>query len=356
MERQSFIDWMKTFGMLLIVTGHVIGDPFNVFNRITQPLYTKQLGVSFFIFIIGWGLANEARTGARVLFNRVFPVYFYGLLCAVFLSGIFYFLKGDINESNYLPFIFGLNVFFNHFPANSTTWYIGTYLHILLFWFFFMRSREIKKRHLVFSFLCENMVRCLLISWNKEMIAYMLLPNWLTVFLLGSYLHKKRDAVLNSKVFVLISIWVAIVLFWSSSFNLLSFDRSFPFREPSWEQQIIALPLRSFMISCLYLANTLLVFEVFRRLPSFRVVSFFARNTLIIFIIHIPIIFELSGYFYETFGFLGELKRLALIVVLFVGLALFSEWVQTIINLKLLREKAWNAVMRLHNTVKDSRS
>ena len=75
--------------MFLIVYGHVVGDPFNPFNQITQPAYTKQLGVAFFVFITGWSLANDNRNGLRVVFNRLFAIYFYGILFALlFLNEI----------------------------------------------------------------------------------------------------------------------------------------------------------------------------------------------------------------------------------------------------------------------------
>ena len=114
MERQSFVDWMKALGMLLIVAGHIVGDPYNIYNSVSQPVYTKQLGVAFFIFITGWGLANETRDGLRVVFNRIFPVYLIGFVFAVLLSLIFFVIGHDINESNYLPFIGGINVILNY--------------------------------------------------------------------------------------------------------------------------------------------------------------------------------------------------------------------------------------------------
>jgi len=158
MGHQSFVDWMKAVGMLLIVTGHIIGSPYHIFNEISQPIYTKQLGVVFFVFVMGWGLANETRTGLRVVYNRIFPMYFYGGACALLVSCIFYYARGDIDASNYLPFFLGANVLLNYFPANPTTWYIGTYIHIVLFWYFFVQGKEITKRHLLYAFICENVI------------------------------------------------------------------------------------------------------------------------------------------------------------------------------------------------------
>lgn len=185
-QRHAFIDWMKAIGMFLIVFGHVIGSPQHIFNEFTQPIYTKQLGVAFFIFIMGWSLANETSGNwLRILYKRLFPVYFYGIGIALVVSAINWFVVGDLNESNYRPFIFGINVFLNYFPANPSTWYIGTYIHVLFFWALVLRNIQINKWWLIAAMLCEIIVRASLITVDKDFIAYMLLPNWLGVFLLG---------------------------------------------------------------------------------------------------------------------------------------------------------------------------
>lgn len=340
MQHQGFVDWMKAIGMLLIVTGHLIGDPFNIFNSVSQPIYTKQLGVAFFVFITGWSLANEKRQGFKVVYNRVFPVYFYGFLFAVLLSSIYFMMGRDINESNYLPFILGLNVLVDYFPANPTTWYIGTYLHLLLFWFFFIRGKEINRRHILIAFVIENVVRCLLLAMNKNMIAYMLLPNWLTVFMLGMYLRNMRDAEWSPKVLLLIAGWAAILALWSSPYNVLVFDKAFPFRnliaEDAWR-----LPVQSLLISILYALSTVIVFEFVRRLPKSRIVSFFARNTLLIFIAHMPIIYAFSADIYALFDSV-VIRKLVLLLLLYVGIAFISEQIQKAIDVKKVSNKIWS--------------
>jgi len=345
MEHQSFVDWMKALGMLLIVTGHIYGDPYHIFNSVSLPVYTKQLGVAFFVFITGWSLANDARPGRKVVFNRIFPIYFYGITSALFLSAIFFVNGMDINESNYLPFFGGINVFFNYFPANPTTWYIGTYLHLVLFWFFFIRGREIRKRHLVAAFLVENILRSLVIAMDQNTVAYMMLPNWLTIFLLGGYLHKKRDAGWNPKVLLLVIAWGVVLAFWSSSFNSLPFEKAFPFLELSfgnyWET-----PFQSLLISIIYIANTLVIMEIVRYLPRLRIVSFFARNTLIIFIMHMPIIHAFSIYIYELLDVIS-LRRLIWVFILYVGIAIASEIIQKFINMKLLCNKSWGILQKM---------
>src|SRR4029450_7272528 len=85
MERPHihFIDWMKSLGMFLIVFGHVAGDSI---VHLTPPIYPKELGVRFFIFTIGWGLARESRDRLRVVYNRLFLFFFLGLGFAMVMS------------------------------------------------------------------------------------------------------------------------------------------------------------------------------------------------------------------------------------------------------------------------------
>src|SRR5204863_1855775 len=118
--------WMKAIGISLIVIGHVAGS---LLNQLTPPIYPKQLGVAFFLFAMGFGLARERRPRWQIVRNRLFEIYLFGLAAALLLTALAFWTKGDLNQNNYLPFLGGANVVFNGFPANPTTWYIGTYLH-----------------------------------------------------------------------------------------------------------------------------------------------------------------------------------------------------------------------------------
>ena len=52
-----FIDWMKGLGLLLIVSGHVSATA----DHLLPPIYPKQLGVAFFLFVSGYSLARETQ-------------------------------------------------------------------------------------------------------------------------------------------------------------------------------------------------------------------------------------------------------------------------------------------------------
>jgi len=353
MDRQRFIDWLKAIGMLAIVIGHVIGSPYNVFNLVSQPVYTKQLGVCFFIFIIGWSLANQQKTSFKVVFDRVFPVYFYGILFALLISSISIFTINDLNESNYLPFILGINVLFNNFPANPTTWYIGTYLHVLLFWFLFLRGRKITTKHLLISLLVEIVFRALLFFVDKNFIAYMLLPNWLTVFLLGGYLYQRKDTRWQAKTALLVVGWSIVLALWASPLNSLISPKSFPIRALMTNSDWAPI-LRSSLVSFIYIANTYVFFEIFRRLPKSAIVEFFARNSLITFIIHMPLIYALNEEVYSHFDSLWS-KKLALILFIFIGSALISEIIQRFVNIKYFQEQSWACTIKMLKITGDNR-
>ena len=342
-KHYNFIDWMKALGMFLIVIGHVVGDPFNLYNQISQPVYTKQLGVAFFVFITGWSLANDSRPRLRVVFNRIFPIYFYGFVFALLISLIFIFTKNDTNPSNYLPFFLGVNVLFNNFPANPTTWYIGTYFHLLVFWYFFMQGRSVTIKHLLLALLVENIVRSFLITSGNNFIAYMTLPNWLTIFLLGMYFRNKADLKSSNRVvFLLIAGWLLALIGWSFIADAIGFDKSFPFRTAEGFVMTSSLAL-SLLVSGIYILNTWIFFEIARRLPFHKIISFLSRNTLIIFIAHMPVIYELSPYLYRLIDTV-MVKQALLIFLLYFGLAVISEIIQRRINIKSLRDLSWKVI------------
>lgn len=334
--QQNFIDWMKAVGMLVIVYGHIVGSP----NMYTQPIYPKQLGVAFFVFATAWSLANDPRPRFRILYNRLFPVYFWGIGLALFLSVLFLFVKNTANLSNYLPFFFGINVAFNYFPANPTTWYIGSYLHLLLFWAFFLRGKVIKIQHVIIMLVCEIALRSLLLTSGKEMIAYMLLPNWGTVFLLGLMAAGKRDVCTTTPIYFLIPLWLVIFALWAFVTSSLNFDVSFPFRHIT---SSISFPVvvQSILITLVYSLHTLLFFTIARHLPRLSLVNFFSRNTLIIFIAHMPVIYGGSAFIYSLFES-TIVKKIILIVMVYVGLAVISEIISKVINIKDIKEQLWH--------------
>jgi hypothetical protein len=80
-------------------------------------------------------------------------------------------------------------------------------------------------------------------------------------------------------------------------------------------------------VSFLYLAHTWLMFRLTQRLPSVKGVEFLARNTLIVFIVHMPLIYWLCPYYYPLVP-QGGLRVLANVILFFLLPACLSELIR----------------------------
>jgi fucose 4-O-acetylase-like acetyltransferase len=343
-NRQAFIDWMKAVGMVLIVIGHVAGDPDWVFNAVSAPVYSKQLGVAFFVFIAGWSLAHNRRPRAETAYRRLFEILLFGLLCALLMSLVTWMARQDLAESNYLPLALGCNVFLNHFPANPTTWYIGMYLHLVLLWWWLM-PRRLGAAMALALLLTEVAVRGLFIDLGRSFTAYMLVTNWLGVFLAGYLLANNGDDRRPGWGAAILLVWLGLLLGWRAISSTLGLDGSFPTRRAdSLSPWII-----SAMVSGIYLANSLFAFHVFRRMPAPAIVRFIARHTLLIFILHMPLIYGLSGYVYALFEPIW-LRKLAMVIVVFAVLGPLSSLIHTVLPTQRLQLRLWQLLPRRPDT------
>jgi peptidoglycan/LPS O-acetylase OafA/YrhL len=332
--RLSFVDWMKCLGMALIVLGHTGAQ--NYIDP-TPPFNFKQLGVAFFVFVTGFSLARESRGSALVLYNRLFEILLFGWLFALLLSSISWVRHGDLIESNYTPLFLGLNVFFNHFPANPTTWYIGTYLHLLILWALVLRHWQIRPWMVVACALAEVVVRAVLIQVAGNYIAYMLLTNWTTLLLLGMWVGQRRvsqePAARPSKAMVEIAVLIALVLVFPRLISAVGVAEDFPFQRVVASSLPASLLATSAAVSFLYLVYTALAFRIALHLQEQRAIRFLAENTLIVFIIHMPLIYLLAPTLYAIVppGPGGTLRMFANLLVFFALPAGISYIVRQVI-------------------------
>lgn len=347
---QHFIDWMKAVGMILIVIGHVVGSPEAHFNSVSAPIYSKQLGVAFFVFVAGWGLAQNHKPRFEEAFNRLFPMLLYGAACAVLMSAIKWVNLHDLAESNYLPLILGVNVFFNYFPANPTTWYIGMYLHLILLWWWLAPGR-VPMWWLPMVVLGEIAVRAYFLEIGRPFTGYMMVSNWLTVFLLGymlsHILRGQGDAAAMGTVSTLVrgilmaAGWLVLLVAWQQSALPFNFDDSFPTRLPA--DGATPVVWVSVLVTGVYAINTLIAFALFRHWRTPSLIRFIARNTLLIFILHMPLIYALAGRIYPWFEPDWQ-KKLAMVLIVFVVLGLLSEIVSRLVPIKRLQNAVWDRV------------
>lgn len=317
MTRLPFIDWMKATGMGLIVFGHVVGG---VSNMLTPPIYQKQLGVAFFLFVTGFTLSRDTKPARQIIVNRLFEIVFVGALFAVLSTAGSLATGGGGQLSNYLPLALGANVALNHFPANPTTWYIGTYIHVILLWVAAARGIRPTAALLVAVALGEVLVRAGLWTTAGGFIAYMAFTNWLSVFLLGVYAGQRPDDTRYAAWTTGLALG-AVVL--PLALGLVApFDDNFPFRALT-AAGAFAPVVSSVGVSLLYAGATWLMFRGASMLGRSRVVEFLSAQTLIIFVAHMPL-------YYALMGVIGDWPRTAravpLMLLCYPGLAVVGAW------------------------------
>lgn len=332
-----FIDWMKCLGIALIVYGHVSATA----DHLIPPIYPKQLGVAFFLFVTGFSLARETRRRTEVLFRRLFEILLYGTVVAMLVSVVNFARIGDLNESNYLPLLLGVNVVLNSFPANPTTWFIGTYIHILLLWAFLLRGLRVRPWMLAVAAVAEVSIRAMVVESGFRMVAYMIVPNWATVFLMGLHYGQQHDeeSSRGGPAAYLTGFVLLIVAWWSISNPFVS-ERSFPFMRLTVGHPIADVGVMSVAVTAVYASYTWLTFQVTRRLRASAPVRFFARNTMVIFIAHMPIYYALRGplaRWTDSYGLQVGVQM----TVNFLLLAVASELLDRALHPRLLREQAW---------------
>ena len=332
------IDWLKALGITLILYGHVAGwAPLAAL----PPIYSKQLGVAFFLFASGYSLSADTREPWRIAFNRLFEIVLFGVPFAMLVSVVSFAVGHGLQLSNYLPFVLGANVLFDNFPANPTTWYLGTYIQIVLLWTMLLRRIPITGRVLAASLVCEIAIRALLMQTAGSFVAYMLVPNWLTVFLMGCWSQHRSTASRPEPERSFTAVDALVVLAgtlgaWLVVANRLPFSGTFPFMRLGVGNPATGAFLVSAMVSVIYLGVTKLVFRSAATQPAPAAVRFVARNTLIIFLAHMPL-------YYALWPVLGSwspiLRSTVYMVICLPGLAWASEAIRTVVRPRELRER-----------------
>ena len=161
---------MKAIGIAVIVYGHVAHA---TTVPLTPPVYLKQFGVTLFVFVTGFTLARERRAPRAVVFARLFPIYFYGCLLAAVVMAAGGATGEGLALSNLLPFLGGVNVLLDHFPANPSTWYVGTYVHLLLLWAVLFRRLPITGWTIAAVMAIEITARAVLVAYAGPYVGYM---------------------------------------------------------------------------------------------------------------------------------------------------------------------------------------
>jgi hypothetical protein len=346
-EYLPFIDWMKTVGLALIVFGHVAHRAYVWW---TPPFYAKQLGVAFFVFVTGYTLASERRPGLQVVINRWFEVFVYGCGFALLMNAIGVALFNDASPSDFLPLFGGLNILYNNFPSNPTTWYIGTYLHLLLLWALVVRRLRVGAAVLVVGLVLEIGVRAWLVPSFGPYVGYQFLLNWLTPLLLGVWLGAEthvgadlRRPIGPAHAGLHVSAALAAIVFvaaWPFVVGAIGWRPTFPFMTAASVTAPAASLLLSACVSAGYAGFTLSAFALLRLLPDNAVNRFFARNTLLVFIAHMPVFYLLEYLLTPIVPAFGPRAAIEF-VVSFGGIAVLSEAIRPVIRPLLVTSRQW---------------
>lgn len=324
-----FVEWMKALGMSVIVYGHVAHG---TTVPLTPPIYLKQFGVAFFLFATAFTLAREKRGAVEALFNRLFQVYLFGVSFALIMTVVSVLSGGRGAPSNYLPFAAGANVIVDNFPANPTTWYLGTYLHLLLIWAVFLRRIRVRMWMVFAALAIEIPVRAWLMASAGRFVAYMLFTNWAAVFLLGMVRGAEADREPAST-----GAWYGVALgaclaTWAAVMQLLPFEPTFPLQSLNGWPTLAALLFLSASVSLLYVGTTALLFEATRHLRTTPApVAFIARNSLIIFLVHMPVYYLLTPILAAWTTSYWTRVAIQLVVCL-PGLGLLSEGIVAVVR------------------------
>lgn len=141
----------------------------------------------------------------------------------------------------------------------------------------------------------------------------MALPNWLTVFLLGTYFGQREITRAPGPAAAWIACLVAFTLAWLAVAPHLPFTEGFPFSRPSSPGPLAAIVV-SAAISLLYVVFTLLAFAIFTKFNAPWLVTFIAKNTLIVFLVHMPVYYVAVRWLPERT--LGHIWRSVIIFVI----------------------------------------
>ena len=167
-------------------------------------------------------------------------------------------------RATHLPFFGGINVVFNNFPVNPTTWYIGTHLHFLLLWAVVFRRVSITPSLLAGSIVFEILARAMLVGTLGGFVGYMMVPNWITVFLAGMCTGQHRDVEPEASVPGLLTVTAALAIVWAVSVPAFVAERSIPFMRLGHGSESLTLAITSACVSFLYLSYTWLTYQITR--------------------------------------------------------------------------------------------
>lgn len=260
--KKDWVDILKCFSIFIVVLGHCGLDLKEYF----QPRSLEALGVAPFFFLLGYNLILSRKKKLNILISRLFGLYLWGLSAAFLQSFLNMWLHGNFVESNFLPFIFGINSFFPNaaVPGNPVLWFVGAYTHFVLLFLVFRTFPLIGTKTILTAMLVEILIR---LGSGTIYNSYTFFLNWISIFLMGVYVAQNETTLMagiknNRLIIILLAVITILVI--SIANKILP---------------AVSEGLR-------YVCVTALLFGISCILRSGKVVRFIAQNTLIVFLFH----------------------------------------------------------------------
>ena len=100
-----------------------------------------------------------------------------------------------------------------------------------LFWAVLARHWRVEVWVLALSFVAEVLIRAFLLQRGADFVAYMLITNWMTVFLLGKYFGQQegRGKSPRSDLALCVGALAAVLVLWPRFAGSFEIDSEFPF-------------------------------------------------------------------------------------------------------------------------------
>ena len=138
---------------------------------------------------------------------------------------------------------------------------------------------------------------------------------------------------------------IGLIGFWMSFTGRINIENNFPFRIITSSNRMLSLLVTSTVISGLYTTITLLTFRITMGLWDLVFIRFLARNTLFVFIIHMPLVYLLTPIYYPLVPSL--ILRIPISLTLFFLIpAVISEILFKWIDLKHMRNILFQKVQK----------
>ena len=181
----------------------------------------------------------------------------------------------------------------------------------------------------------------LLVHAGLLFVPYMLLPNWLTVYMLGRYFGARPDSAMGPAPLAGgIAMLIGALLYSAAT----TFAATFPFRVPV-PTTPAAILLMSAAISAFYSGTAVVLFGLFT-LRTWRIPApllFVSRHTLLIFLAHMPLYFAVAPAVLRSLGD-SFVARTLLFSICLLAPAFLSVILYRVADLASLRNRVCRAM------------